>query len=97
MKENNLFRDVVVVADDFTGANDAGVSLTLSGKKVSVAFHTPLPSRWMHWLLIPIPVRCGQQRRPKSGRTGADIAAAHWLIKRLIPAARQCRGRNRRP
>lgn len=65
MKENNLFRDVVVVADDFTGANDAGVSLALSGKKVSVAFHTPLPSRWMHWLLIPIPVRCGQQRRPK--------------------------------
>lgn len=41
MKENNLFRDVVVVADDFTGANDAGVSLALSGKKVSVAF-TPL-------------------------------------------------------
>lgn len=39
MKENNLFRDVVVVADDFTGANDAGVSLALSGKKVSVAFH----------------------------------------------------------
>ena len=42
MKENNLFRDVVVVADDFTGANDAGVSLALSGKKVSVANNAQL-------------------------------------------------------
>lgn len=60
MKENNLFRDVVVVADDFTGANDAGVSLALSGKKVSVAFQTPFTQTVDALVIntkIPIPVR----------------------------------------
>jgi uncharacterized protein YgbK (DUF1537 family) len=33
MKVNNLYREVVVIADDFTGANDAGVSLALCGKR----------------------------------------------------------------
>ena len=41
MNVNNMNREIVVIADDFTGANDAGVSLALSGKKVSVAFQTP--------------------------------------------------------
>lgn len=40
---------VLVLADDFTGANDAGVSLAEAGLAVEVAFnagHQSTPGRW---------------------------------------------------
>ncbi|EOV2735305.1 four-carbon acid sugar kinase family protein [Enterobacter cloacae] len=84
MKENNLFRDVVVVADDFTGANDAGVSLALSGKKVSVAFHTPF-TQPVDALVINTDSRAlrAAEAAEKVAVLGADIADARWLIKKI--------------
>lgn len=98
MKENNLFRDVVVVADDFTGANDAGVSLALSGKTVSVAFQTPF-TQTVDALVINTDSRAlrAAEAAEKVAVLGADIAEARWLIKRLIPRCAACRGRNRGP
>lgn len=84
MKENNLYRDVVVVADDFTGANDAGVSLALRGKKVCVAFHTPF-SKSADALVINTDSRAlrASEAAEKIAQLGADIAGARWLIKKI--------------
>ncbi|STQ11884.1 type III effector Hrp-dependent outer protein [Enterobacter cloacae] len=84
MKENNLFKDVVVVADDFTGANDAGVSLALRGKKVSVAFHTPF-TQPVDALVINTDSRAlrAAEAAEKVAVLGADLADAHWLIKKI--------------
>ena len=81
MKENNLFKDVVVVADDFTGANDAGVSPALRGKKVSVAFHTPF-TQPVDALVINTDSRAlrAAEAAEKSGRTrggSCGCALAH--------------------
>lgn len=84
MKVNNLYREVVVVADDFTGANDAGVSLALSGKKVSVAFHTPF-TQAADALIVNTDSRAlrASQAAEKVAALGADLADARWLIKKM--------------
>ncbi|MGQ4694567.1 D-threonate kinase [Enterobacter asburiae] len=84
MKVNNLYREVVVVADDFTGANDAGVSLALCGKKVSVAFHTPF-TQATDALIVNTDSRAlsAWEAAEKVAALGADIADARWLIKKM--------------
>lgn len=84
MKVNNLYREVVVVADDFTGANDAGVSLALCGKKVSVAFHTPF-TQPTDALIVNTDSRAlrASQAAEKVAALGADIEDARWLIKKM--------------
>lgn len=42
---------ILVVADDFTGANDAGVSLALAGHTVDVAFETPYRGDASVWVI----------------------------------------------
>ncbi|MBZ0057221.1 MULTISPECIES: D-threonate kinase [unclassified Leclercia] len=84
MKVNNLNRDIVVIADDFTGANDAGVSLALSGKKVSVAFKTPFTDD-TDALVINSDSRAmkASEAAEKLAQYAADVHAAHWLIKKI--------------
>ncbi len=84
MKENNLNREVVVIADDFTGANDAGVSLALSGKKVSVAFQTPFTGD-TDALVINSDSRAlrASEAAEKLTRYAAEIDAATWLVKKI--------------
>lgn len=84
MKQNNLNREVVVIADDFTGANDAGVSLTLSGKKVSVAFQTPFTGD-TDALVINSDSRAlsASEAAEKLSRYALDINAAKWLVKKI--------------
>ena len=84
MKENNLNREVVVIADDFTGANDAGVSLALSGKKVSVAFQTPFTGQ-CDALVINSDSRAmaAAEAAEKMACYAAEIASACWLVKKI--------------
>lgn len=84
MKENNLNREVVVIADDFTGANDAGVSLAVRGKKVSVAFQTPFTSD-TDALVINSDSRAmaASEAAEKLARYAEDVAAAGWLVKKI--------------
>lgn len=84
MKENNLYREVVVIADDFTGANDAGVSLALCGKKVSVAFDTPFTAS-TDVLVINTDSRAlkASDAAEKITRLAPDIAGAQWLVKKI--------------
>ncbi|MEH0885189.1 four-carbon acid sugar kinase family protein [Enterobacter sp. UNJFSC 003] len=84
MKLNNLSRDVVVVADDFTGANDAGVSLALCGKKVSVAFQTPF-TELTDALVLNTDSRAlpASEAADKIAALGAEIGEARWLIKKI--------------
>ncbi|MHA0872413.1 D-threonate kinase [Enterobacter pasteurii] len=84
MKENNLYREVVVVADDFTGANDAGVSLALGGKKVCVAFHTPFTAPAAA-LAINTESRAlrASEAAEKIAQLGAETVDAAWLIKKM--------------
>ncbi|WP_249925559.1 four-carbon acid sugar kinase family protein, partial [Escherichia coli] len=42
---------ILVVADDFTGANDAGVSLAQVGHTVDVAFATPYHGDASVWVI----------------------------------------------
>jgi len=81
---NNLNREVVVIADDFTGANDAGVSLALSGKKVSVAFQTPFTGD-TDALVINSDSRAlaASEAAEKLARFAAEIDAAKWLVKKI--------------
>jgi len=81
---NNLNREVVVIADDFTGANDAGVSLALSGKKVSVAFQTPFTGD-TDALVINSDSRSlrASEAAEKLARFAAEIDAAKWLVKKI--------------
>jgi len=81
---NNLNREVVVIADDFTGANDAGVSLALSGKKVSVAFQTPFTGD-TDALVINSDSRAlrASEAAEKLTRYAAEIDAATWLVKKI--------------
>ncbi|MEJ8325756.1 four-carbon acid sugar kinase family protein [Kosakonia sacchari] len=44
MNEQRVDKQVVMLADDFTGANDAGVSLAQTGMQVDVALTTPFVS-----------------------------------------------------
>jgi uncharacterized protein YgbK (DUF1537 family) len=84
MKENSLYREVVVVADDFTGANDAGVSLALCGKKVCVAFHTPFMQS-TDALVINTDARAllASEAAEKIRQLDADVTGARWLIKKI--------------
>lgn len=84
MKVNNLFREVVVIADDFTGANDAGVSLALCGKKVSVAFQSPF-TQTTDALVINTDSRAltASEATEKIAVLGADNTDARWLIKKI--------------
>lgn len=84
MEVNNLNREVVVIADDFTGANDAGVSLALSGKKVSVAFQTPFTGD-TDALVINSDSRAlaASEAAEKLARYAAEIDAATWLVKKI--------------
>lgn len=84
MKENNLYRDVVVIADDFTGANDAGVSLALCGKTVSVAFDTPFTAS-TDVLVINTDSRAlkASDAAEKITRLAPEIAGAQWLVKKI--------------
>ena len=77
---NNLNREVVAIADDFTGANDAGVSLALSGKKVSVAFQTPFTGD-TDALVINSESRSlrASEAAEKLTHYAAEINAAKWL------------------
>jgi len=81
---NNLNREVVAIADDFTGANDAGVSLALSGKKVSVAFQTPFTGD-TDALVINSDSRAlaASEAAEKLARFAAEIDAANWLVKKI--------------
>ncbi len=81
---NNLNREIVVIADDFTGANDAGVSLALSGKKVSVAFQTPFTDD-TDALVINSDSRAmkASEAAEKLTRYATDVHAAKWLIKKI--------------
>lgn len=84
MNVNNLNREIVVIADDFTGANDAGVSLALSGKKVSVAFQTPFTDD-TDALVINSDSRAmkASEAAEKLTRYATDVHAAKWLIKKI--------------
>lgn len=84
MKRLNLKRDVVVVADDFTGANDAGVSLALGGKKVGVAFHLPFTSD-VDVLVLNSDSRAlrAAESAEKLALFASDIASATWLVKKI--------------
>lgn len=84
MKENNLNREVVVIADDFTGANDAGVSLAVRGKKVSVAFQTPFTGD-TDALVINSDSRAmaASEAAEKLKNYAAEIDAAKWLVKKI--------------
>ncbi len=81
---NNLNREIVVIADDFTGANDAGVSLALSGKKVSVAFQTPFTDD-TDALVINSDSRAmkASEAAEKLTQYAIDVHAAKWLIKKI--------------
>jgi len=81
---NNLNREVVVIADDFTGANDAGVSLALSGKKVSVAFQTPFTGD-TDALVINSDSRAlgASEAAEKLTRYADEIDRAKWLVKKI--------------
>jgi uncharacterized protein YgbK (DUF1537 family) len=81
---NNLNREVVVIADDFTGANDAGVSLALSGKKVSVAFQTPFTGD-TDTLVINSDSRAlgASEAAEKLTRYADEIDRAKWLVKKI--------------
>lgn len=81
---NNLNREIVVIADDFTGANDAGVSLALSGKKVSVAFQTPFTDD-TDALVINSDSRAmkASEAAEKLTQYATDVHAAKWLIKKI--------------
>ncbi|MCU6671503.1 four-carbon acid sugar kinase family protein [Enterobacteriaceae bacterium H4N4] len=84
MKENNLNREVVVIADDLTGANDAGVSLAIRGKKVSVAFRTPFTGD-TDALVINSDSRAmvASEAAEKLALYAAEIDAAAWLVKKI--------------
>jgi len=84
MNVNNLNREIVVIADDFTGANDAGVSLALSGKKVSVAFQTPFTDD-TNALVINSDSRAmkASEAAEKLTQYATDVHAAKWLIKKI--------------
>jgi len=84
MNVNNLNREIVVIADDFTGANDAGVSLALSGKKVSVAFQTPFTDD-TDALVINSDSRAmkASEAAEKLTQYAIDVHAAKWLIKKI--------------
>lgn len=81
---NKRDREVVVVADDFTGANDAGVSLALCGKTVSVAFSLPFPSPTAA-LVINTDSRAltSAEAADRIRRLPAEIAGTRWLIKKI--------------
>ncbi len=81
---NSLNREVVAIADDFTGANDAGVSLALSGKKVSVAFQTPFTGD-TDALVINSESRAlrASEAAEKLTHYAAEINAAKWLVKKI--------------
>lgn len=81
---NNLNREIVVIADDFTGANDAGVSLALSGKKVSVAFQMPFTDD-TDALVINSDSRAmkASEAAEKLTQYATDVHAAKWLIKKI--------------
>lgn len=84
MKQRNLKREVVVVADDFTGANDAGVSLALGGKKVGVAFHLPFTDE-VDVLVLNSDSRalCPADARIKMAQFASQVADATWLVKKI--------------
>lgn len=87
---------VLVLADDFTGANDAGVSLAEAGMSVEVAFTAGQPSTARALIL-------NSDSRAMSAAAAADKVAAllrgaatfvpHWQVKKIdsrcavIPAA----------
>lgn len=80
----NSNREVVVIADDFTGANDAGVSLALRGKKVSVAFQTPFTGH-ADALVINSDSRAltASEAAEKVAGYGAEMRQAQWQVKKI--------------
>jgi len=76
--------EVVIVADDFTGANDAGVSLAIKGKKVSVAFHTSFAES-TDVLVINTDSRAFDTREAKEAIVALStlVKDANWLIKKI--------------
>lgn len=77
-------KEVVIVADDFTGANDAGVSLAVKGKKVSVAFHTSFEES-TDVLVINTDSRAYTARDAQAAMTAVSslITDTNWLIKKI--------------
>lgn len=77
-------KQVVVVADDFTGANDAGVSLAVRGKKVSVAFHSDFAEP-TEVLVINTDSRAltSEEAREKITGLSSLVKDANWLIKKI--------------
>ncbi|HDS9101182.1 TPA: four-carbon acid sugar kinase family protein, partial [Klebsiella pneumoniae subsp. pneumoniae] len=77
---------VLVLADDFTGANDAGVSLAEAGMSVEVAFTAGQPSTARALIL-------NSDSRAMSAAAAADKVAAllrgaatfvpHWQVKKI--------------
>jgi uncharacterized protein YgbK (DUF1537 family) len=80
----NNQKEVVVIADDFTGANDAGVSLALSGKKVSVAFQTPFTGD-TDALVINSDSRAlgASEAAEKVAGYRTELNAARWRVKKI--------------
>lgn len=77
-------KEVVIVADDFTGANDAGVSLALKGKKVSVAFHSAFQGN-PDVLVLNTDSRAYATDEAQAAMTAVSslIKDANWLIKKI--------------
>ncbi|CCM87739.1 Putative inner membrane protein [Klebsiella pneumoniae subsp. pneumoniae ST258-K28BO] len=84
---NDRNNRVLVLADDFTGANDAGVSLAEAGMSVEVAFTAGQPSTARALIL-------NSDSRAMTAAAAADKVAA--LLRRcispgtLIPAIPNC-------
>ena len=59
---------VLVLADDFTGANDAGVSLAETGMRAEVAFSASYQGEAQALILIATAARSPPQRRHGASR-----------------------------
>ena len=81
---------VWVIADDFTGANDAGSGLARAGARVNVLFDsisTPEPSAADVWVISTdsraLSAQQAAQRTQQATEAGAAIARQGWLFKKI--------------
>ncbi|MER4553776.1 four-carbon acid sugar kinase family protein, partial [Klebsiella pneumoniae] len=83
---NDRNNRVLVLADDFTGANDAGVSLAEAGMSVEVAFTAGQPST-ARALILNSDSRAMTAAAPADTVAalprGAPTFAPHWQVKNI--------------